>query len=98
MVFLTIVEWLAVGLVVGFVAGKLVNLHGDDPRLGAVAATGGAVVAAAIYTFFSGAGMAGWQPWGLTCAAGGAVAGAVAWHAVRSRYVSRDAYTTRRSY
>ena len=41
-----IIGWLAVALLVGFIASKVVDLHGDDPRLGYVAACAGAVVAA----------------------------------------------------
>jgi uncharacterized membrane protein YeaQ/YmgE (transglycosylase-associated protein family) len=98
MVILAVVEWVVVGLVVGFVASKLVNLHGDDPKLGVFSAVGGAVVGAALYTLFSGAGMGAWVPWALACAALGAAGGALAWHAVRSRSISRERYVPRRSY
>jgi uncharacterized membrane protein YeaQ/YmgE (transglycosylase-associated protein family) len=98
MVILAIIEWVVVGLVVGFFASKLVNLRGDDPRLGVIAAVAGAVVAAAIYTFMAGAGMGAWRPWTLAYAAGGAVIGAVMWHGLRSRYVSHDRYVPRSSY
>ena len=98
MIFLALVEWVVVGLVVGFIASKAVNLRGDDPRLGVFVAAGGAVVAAAVYTFFSDAGVGAWRPWGLACAAAGAVVGAIAWHGVRSRYISHDRYVPRSSY
>lgn len=98
MVILAVVEWVVVGLIVGFVASKMVNLRGDDPRLGIFAATGGAVLAAALYTFFSGAGMGAWRPWALVWAAVGAAVGAAAWHMVRSRSISHERYTPRRSY
>ena len=98
MVILAIAEWVIVGLVVGFLASKIVNLRGDDPRLGIFAAVGVAVVAAALYTFFSGAGLGAWRPWALLWAAAGAAAGAAAWHAVRSRSISHDRYVPRRSY
>ena len=98
MVFLGLMEWIVVGLVVGFVACRLVDLHGDDPRLGMFVAVGGAALAAALYTVFTGAGIGAWRPWALAWAAGGAAAGALVWHLVRSRYVSRDRYVPRRSY
>jgi uncharacterized membrane protein YeaQ/YmgE (transglycosylase-associated protein family) len=98
MVFLGILEWIVVGLIVGFIASKLVNLRGDDPRLGIFAATGGALLAAALYTVFTGAGIGGWRPWSLVWAAVGAAAGALVWHLVRSRYVSHDRYVPRSSY
>jgi uncharacterized membrane protein YeaQ/YmgE (transglycosylase-associated protein family) len=98
MVLLGLVEWVIVGLVVGFIASKLVDLRGDDPRLGAFVAAGGAIAAAALYTLVTGAGIGGRRPWALAWAAAGAAAGALVWHLVRSRYVSRDRYVPRRSY
>ena len=98
MVVLVIAEWVLVGLIVGFIASKVINLRGDDPRLGIFAAVGGAVVAAALYTVFSGAGMGAWRPWALLLAALGAVVAAATWHGVRSRSISHDRYTPRRSY
>ena len=98
MVIVAILEWIIVGAIVGFVASKTVNLRGDDPRLGILTAVGAAVVAAGLYTFFSGAGMGAWRPWALVCAAAGAAAGAATWHAVRSRSISHDRYVPRKSY
>ena len=59
--FTSIFGWIAVGLLVGFIARKMVDLRGDDPRLGIAAACGGAVVAAALYTVISGAGVSGFN-------------------------------------
>ena len=93
-----IIGWIVVGLVVGFIVSKLVNLRGDDPRLSIGVAAVGAVVAAALYSLISGAGVSPWNPWSLFWATIGAVIGAVAWHAVRSRYISHARYEPRRSY
>ena len=93
-----IIGWIAVGLLVGFIATKAVDLHGDDPRLGSAAACGGAIVAAILYTVISGAGVSAWNLWSVLFAALGAVVAVVTWHAVRSRYVSRESYTRRSSY
>jgi uncharacterized membrane protein YeaQ/YmgE (transglycosylase-associated protein family) len=98
MVLLGLVEWVVVGLVVGFVASKVVDLRGDDPRLGVFVAVGGAAVAAALYTIITGVGIGGWRPWALAWAAAGAAAGALVWHLVRSRYVSHERHVPRRSY
>jgi len=98
MVFVGIIEWVVVGLLVGYVASKMVNLRGDDPRLGMFAGVGGAVVAAGLYSMITRTGVALWVPWGLAWAAAGAVAGTAAWHAVRSRSVSRERYVPRSSY
>jgi uncharacterized membrane protein YeaQ/YmgE (transglycosylase-associated protein family) len=95
---LGIVSWLIVGIVVGFIANKIVDLRGDDPRLGLAAACVGAIVAAVLYTVISGAPVSGWNVWALLFAAVGAAVGVVGWHAIRSRSVSRDSYTRRSSY
>ena len=98
MVIGIIVGWIVIGLIVGFIASKVVNLRGDDPRLGMGVACGGAVVVATLYTMISGAGMSAWHPLVLVFAAIGAAAAVLGWHMVRSRYVSRESYTTRQSY
>ena len=98
MVIGIIIGWIAIGLIVGFIAGKVVDLHGDDPRLGTAVACGGAVLVAGLYSAISGAGVSAWHGWALASAAIGAAVAALVWHLVRSRYVSREAYTTRQSY
>ena len=98
MIIIGIFGWIAVGLLVGFIASRMVDLRGDDPRLGSAVACGGAIVAAVLYTLISGAGVSAFNAWSILCAAIGAVAGAVGWHVVRSRYISRAPHTRRRSY
>jgi uncharacterized membrane protein YeaQ/YmgE (transglycosylase-associated protein family) len=98
MVILGIVGWIVIGLIVGFLGNKAVNLRGDDPRLGIGAACGGAILAGGLYCLFSGTAVTAWNPWSLSCAAIGAAAGAVAWHAIRSRSISKGKYTTRSSH
>jgi uncharacterized membrane protein YeaQ/YmgE (transglycosylase-associated protein family) len=93
-----IIGWVVVGLLVGFIASKVVDLHGDDPRLGMGTAVAGAVVAAVLYTVVSGAGVSAFNVWSLVFAGVGAVGGILGWHAVRSRYVSRAPHTRRQSY
>src|SRR3954453_23196582 len=95
---LGIIGWIVVGCVVGFVASKMINLRGDDPRLGIGVAAGGAILAGALYSMFSGNGVSAWNPRCSAVAAGGAVVGAAVWHGVRSRYVSNERQTTRSSY
>src|SRR5437868_14594672 len=95
---LGIIGWIVVGLVVGFVASKMINLRGDDPRLGIGVAAGGAILAGALYSVFSGNGVSGWNPWCSVGAALGAILGAAVWHGVRARYVSNERQTTRTSY
>jgi hypothetical protein len=95
---LGIVSWLVVALVVGFVVSKFVDLRGDDPRLGIAAACGGAITVAVLYTLISGSAVSDWNLWRLFAVAIGAVVGAAAWHAVRSRSISHESHTRRSSY
>ena len=95
---LGIIGWVVVGLLIGFIVSKVVNLHGDDPRLGIGVAAGGALVAGALYTLISGDPVSAFNAWSLVVAALGGVLGASVWYGVRSRYVSRERYTTRSSY
>lgn len=95
---LGIIGWIVVGVVVGFIATKLVNLRGDDPRLSIGVAAAGAVVAGILYGMISGTGVSAWNAWSILYAAIGAIVGAVIWHVVRSRYISHERYTPRSSY
>ncbi|HEX8523764.1 MAG TPA: hypothetical protein VF669_16025 [Tepidisphaeraceae bacterium] len=96
--FIGVVGWFVVGLLVGFIASKMVNLRGDDPIGGIGSAVAGAFVGAVLYTVISGAGVSAWNIWSIFYAALGAIAGAATWHLVRSRYVSRASQSYRRSY
>ena len=96
--FFGLVGWVVVGLVAGFIVSKVINLHGDDPKLGIGVSAGGAVVGGFLYSLVSGDLVSAWNFWSIVFAALGAGAGAAIWHGVRSRYVSRESYSVRRSY
>jgi uncharacterized membrane protein YeaQ/YmgE (transglycosylase-associated protein family) len=96
--FLGILGWIVVGLIVGFIVSRVVNLRGDDPRMGIGAAVGGAVAAGALYSMISAGGVTAWNLWGLMWAAIGSVLAVVLWHLIRSRTISHERYVPRRSY
>lgn len=98
MVIVSIFGWIVVGTIVGFIISKFVNLRGDDVRLSLGCAAGGALVAGILHAVITGNGLNPWQPWGAVFAAVGGVVGAVTWHAIRSRSISHDRQTIRRSY
>ena len=93
-----IVGWVIVGLAVGFIVSKVLDLHGDDPLLGIGMSVGGAVVFAVIYTVISGAGVSSFNLWSLLFAAIGAGVGTAAWHLIRSKSVSHAPYSRRSSH
>ncbi len=98
MFFLNIGGWIVVGLIVGFIVSKFVNLRGDDPRLGIGCAAVGALIGGILYRIISQLPISGFNPWSLLCAALGAVVAVIVWHLIRSRTISRDSYVPRRSY
>ena len=81
--FLNLVCWLAVGLVAGLIAGKLVNQRGDDPKLALAMAALGAVVFGFVFAYFSKTGVNEFNPGTLWLAAVGAAAVLVGWHLFR---------------
>ena len=93
-----LIGWIVIGLLIGFIVSKALDLHGDDPRLGIGIAAAGAIVCATAYTIVSGAGVTAWNLWSMFWAAIGAALAVGIWHGVRSRHVSRAAYTRRSSY
>lgn len=95
---LGLLGWIAVGLILGFIVSKVLNLHGDDPRLGIGVAVAGALIVGWIYCMISGTGIMLWNPWSILFAAIGAGIGLTIWHGIRSRYIPKEKGTVRRSY
>jgi len=76
--------WILVGLIVGAIAGKMVNQKDDDPRVGMVvgvlaAALGGFAFRLLSHTDATGPGL-----WSLVVAVGVAVVVLIVWHVSRS--------------
>lgn len=90
MVIFSILGWVVLGLIVGFIASRLVDLRGDDVRFGMICAVAGAVVAGILHAVFSGNGLSPWQMWGAVSAVLGGAVGAAAWHLIRSRSISHE--------
>lgn len=93
-----IASWVLLGLLVGFIISKLVNLRGDDPLIGILAGLAGGIAGGIGHAVFSGRGVIAWDVWNLLFAVVGAAAGASAWHAIRSRSISHERGTVRSSY
>jgi uncharacterized membrane protein YeaQ/YmgE (transglycosylase-associated protein family) len=72
--------WNIVGLMAGFLASKLFDRPGDDPRPGLVAGAAGAAVGGMLFARFSAAGVEVFDRQSLLAAAVGAVLVLVAWH------------------
>jgi uncharacterized membrane protein YeaQ/YmgE (transglycosylase-associated protein family) len=83
--FIALVSWVIVGMVVGFIASKNVNLRGDDPKLGIACGTIGAVTGGIMHRIFSGVAIDGFNIRSLLAGAIGAVVVVIAWHVMRRR-------------
>jgi uncharacterized membrane protein YeaQ/YmgE (transglycosylase-associated protein family) len=92
-----LVVLVVIGVLVGLIAGRVVDLRGDDPRLGIGLCVVAAVLAGGIYCKISGSPMALLNYWSWIYAAIAAVLAIIVWHIVRHRspYARQ---TVRRSY
>lgn len=86
---MTIIAWIILGLVAGFIASKIVNKSGDGVLLDIVLGVVGSVVGGWLFNTFGMAGVSGLNLYSLLVAVLGAVVVLVLYHAlVRSRVVS----------
>jgi uncharacterized membrane protein YeaQ/YmgE (transglycosylase-associated protein family) len=80
---MSIIGWIILGLVAGFIASKLVNKRGEgffgDIILGVI----GALVGGFLFTTLGGTGITGFNLYSLMVAVLGAVVVLVVWHAIR---------------
>jgi uncharacterized membrane protein YeaQ/YmgE (transglycosylase-associated protein family) len=78
-----IIGWIVMGLIAGFIAGKLVNDRGEGAVMDIVLGIVGAVIGGWLFTAFGSAGVTGFNVWSLMVAVVGAVVLLVAWHTIR---------------
>jgi len=90
--------WTGIGLLLGFIASRMINLRGDDPRLGIAVSIIGAVVGGIVYRMFSDATASVWtSTWNYLLPALFAAAALGVWHFVRTRGTYKQP-TFRQSY
>jgi uncharacterized membrane protein YeaQ/YmgE (transglycosylase-associated protein family) len=95
--FLGILGWVVVGLIVGFVASRVVDQRGDDPRFGIALSVGTALIAGWLFSVISGSTVSLLNVWALVTTAIAAVVVMTVWHIVRHR-APYKAPIMRRSY
>jgi uncharacterized membrane protein YeaQ/YmgE (transglycosylase-associated protein family) len=83
--FMNLLCWLAVGLIAGLIASKIVNEHGDDPKLGIATGALGAALGGFLHGVMSAGGAVQFNARTLWGAAVGALLALVAWHVVRGK-------------
>jgi len=80
---MSILAWIVLGLVAGFVGSKIVNKSGEGILLDIVLGIVGAVVGGWLFTRFGAAGVTGLNLYSLLVAVVGAVVVLILYHAVR---------------
>jgi uncharacterized membrane protein YeaQ/YmgE (transglycosylase-associated protein family) len=84
---MSILAWLVLGLIAGFIASKMVNKSGEGVVLDIVLGIIGAFVGGWLFTTFGAAGVTGLNLYSMLVAVVGAVVVLVVYHAVFRRRV-----------
>lgn len=74
---LDLVDWVVIGLVTGFIGGKMINLNGDDPQVDLVVGVIGTVIGGVICNVVSGVGVTGFTIWSFVVAVAAAAVAVV---------------------
>ena len=82
---MSILAWIVLGLISGFVASKIVNRQGAGCLLDIVLGIVGAFVGGIIFTGIGGQGVTGFNLWSMFVAIVGAVVVLVLYHAIFDR-------------
>ncbi|HTD11663.1 MAG TPA: GlsB/YeaQ/YmgE family stress response membrane protein [Steroidobacteraceae bacterium] len=82
---MSIVAWIVLGLLAGFIASKIINKTGEGVILDIVLGVVGAVVGGWLFSVFGMSGVSGLNIYSLAVAVVGAVVVLVAYHAVTGR-------------
>ncbi len=82
---MSIITWIVLGLVAGFIGSKLVNKSGEGVVLDIVLGIVGAVVGGFLFNAFGAAGVTGFNLWSILVSVIGAVVVLVAYHAIAGR-------------
>jgi uncharacterized membrane protein YeaQ/YmgE (transglycosylase-associated protein family) len=82
---MSIVGWIVLGLIAGFIASKIVNRRGEGLILDIVLGVVGAVVGGFLFTQFGAAGVTGFNLYSMFVAVVGAIVILVIYHAIFGR-------------
>ena len=80
---MSILAWIVLGLIAGFVGSKLVNKSGEGMMLDMVLGIVGAIVGGWLFNMFGAAGVSGLNLYSLLVAIVGSVVLLVTYHAIR---------------
>jgi len=82
---MSIIAWIVLGLIAGFIGSKLINKRGDGFFLDIILGIIGAVVGGWVFSQFGGTGVSGLNLHSLIVAVIGAVLVLVIYHAIRRK-------------
>ena len=83
--FFSFLCWIVIGVVLGFIANKVVPLNrSDDPKIGLAIGAAGAGIGGFVFGLFSHDGVYTFQGWSLVFAIIGGIVALAGWHTVRS--------------
>jgi uncharacterized membrane protein YeaQ/YmgE (transglycosylase-associated protein family) len=82
---MSIIGWMILGLIAGFIASKIVNKQGEGLLLDIVLGVVGALVGGFLFTSFGAVGITGLNPYSMLVAIIGAIVVLIIYHAVASR-------------
>ena len=82
---MSIIAWLILGLIAGFIASKIVNKEGSGMLLDIVLGVVGALVGGFVFRILGGSGVTGFNLWSLLVAVIGAVVVLGIYHAITGR-------------
>jgi uncharacterized membrane protein YeaQ/YmgE (transglycosylase-associated protein family) len=80
---MSIIAWIILGLIAGFIASKIVNKQGEGFVLDIVLGIVGALVGGWLFAFFGAGGVTGLNLYSMLVAIVGAIVVLVVYHAVR---------------
>jgi uncharacterized membrane protein YeaQ/YmgE (transglycosylase-associated protein family) len=80
---LSVLGWIVLGLIAGFIASLLVNKRGEGMLLDIVLGIVGAIAGGWLFHLFGSAGVTGFNLWSLMVAVVGAVLLLFIWHAIQ---------------
>jgi len=80
---MSIIAWIVLGLIAGFIASKIVNKSGEGPMLDIILGIIGAVVGGFVFNQFGAVGVTGFNLYSVVVAVVGAIIVLVIYHAVR---------------
>ncbi len=82
---MSIIAWIVLGLIAGFIGSKIVNKRGEGLVLDIVLGIVGAVVGGFVFSFFGASGVSGLNIYSLIVAVIGAIVVLFAYHALVRR-------------